>query len=338
MKHPTMWAILILLLAACGASQPTVTPSLVADTPTASRVPTWTITPTITNLPTSRPKPTLDLENITFKVNYLFDYPEENILDNPYLLVSPNKKLLVNHAITLSIMNMDGEVFLEIHPSIGTEIFLGHFWSEVRWSLDSKYVFFSMVPVHPCYFCDGLGYWKLDVVTGEYIEVLPIRSQPRDGFYESLELSPNQTKLAYISLWMRPLSLFILDIETGVTQKYPLNPKSQTAGEIVWSPDGQKLIYSSSEDQFIDFNGENKFYFYLIDLDTGKQQLLTETSEIRYYIRNWEKDNVVEFSYSCQADFYDINLEKFIVETTATPLPSDSASVDYCYPTPTPTP
>lgn len=349
MKHPTQWAILILLLAACGLNQPTVTSSPIPDTATASRVPMRTDAPTKTPLtvspsptqtpkPTITPWPTIDFENLSFEVNYSLEYPVENLLSSGSVLVSPNEEILVDFYPDLTIMNMNGNVFLEIPLSVGYQLFNGYYWSEVQWSPDSRYLYFSMVRVHPCYFCDGTGFWKLDVVTGKYIEVLPVQTQREANLVESIELSPSQTKLAYISLWEEPLSLYVIDIENRITQEFLINSELKLAGEIVWSLDESKLIYIGSEDRAIIYNEENTISFYLLDLDSGEHQFLFETIEVYYYVYTWEKDNIVEFHDGCEIDVFDIDLERFIVNSIATPRPPEYYFYHSCLDTPTPTP
>lgn len=354
MKHKIMWAILILLLPACGTTQPVATSSPIPDTSTASRVPTRTPKPTETLWPTRTPQPTLDLENILFEVNYSISVSIENMLASSNILISRDHELVVDYGGSLRIMNMSGDVFLEIPADFGYQMYDGVIWSSVQWSPDNKYIYFSRVPlldggtIRRLY--NGTGYWRFDIETSEIIEILPAPGESSsDGFVHfglsTFSLSPDGAKLAYIRNEEHPLELVILSLNTGKGQRLDLKMDDvyDDAGDLTWSPDGSKIVFVRND--VIDrMDWESEFFsLWVIDLSTGNMEKIMDMGRPGYYIVSWEQGNIIKFegnSYfdslpaNCRILKYDISVKDFVGFITATPVPTHWPN-DWCYPTPT---
>jgi Tol biopolymer transport system component len=95
----------------------------------------------------------------------------------------------------------------------------------------------------------GLGpglYIRYWVKNAWYLQGLngspPVRFLPFESDNPILRLSPDQTKVAFLSI---AHEVTIYDLETGATQVYP-NPRAYYINSIDWSPDGQTLLYSGA--------------------------------------------------------------------------------------------
>ena len=114
-----------------------------------------------------------------------------------------------------------------------------------HWSNDGTYVYIDFDPHTDGYwepFHQGIVLYRLALETGSINEVLPL-DKSNWNFY-SFAFSPNDRRLAYIVTDKSPAILNIRDIQTGVEQSFKFDPKYNTGGGFVWSPDSQKLVFS----------------------------------------------------------------------------------------------
>ena len=105
----------------------------------------------------------------------------------------------------------------------------------VGWSPSGRYLYFTERP-HPdgcAVFADASGLWRLDVQDGAIESLLDSSSSAR--------LSPDALQVAYTLSGSSELTL--LDLRSGDRRRVELemNPQSDAAGGIVWSPDSQSL-------------------------------------------------------------------------------------------------
>lgn len=114
-----------------------------------------------------------------------------------------------------------------------------------HWSNDGAYVYIYVNPHTDGYwesFHQGMVLYGLNLESGEISEVLPRGKSER--IYYSFSFSPNDRRLAYIKTDQSPVILNIRDMQTGTGQSYEFDPKYNTGGNFVWSPDSQKLVFS----------------------------------------------------------------------------------------------
>ena len=120
-------------------------------------------------------------------------------------------------------------------------------------------------------FPGGFDVWKLDLSSGATQSLLFTNTQMgyTDNTY-SLAISPDGSRLAYVFQWGTPLMLGILNLGTGKKTEVKIadtnlsTPTLGSAGELVWSQDGQKLAY-----KLIILKGTNSCaYDYSIELMT----------------------------------------------------------------------
>jgi hypothetical protein len=114
-----------------------------------------------------------------------------------------------------------------------------------HWSNDGAYAYINVNPHTDGYwesFHQGMVLYRLNLESGEISEVLPRGKSER--IYYSFSFSPNDRRLAYIKTDQSPVILHIRDIQIGTEQSYEFDPKYNTGGRFVWSPDSEKVVFS----------------------------------------------------------------------------------------------
>lgn len=161
--------------------------------------------------------------------------------------------------------------------------------AEAYWSYDSKYIVFQRTNVKEGIACDQIFIGKVPKKSGDkFIYKMVSTGKGRttcafftkDGkhiIYASTHLGaetcppvPDRTKYGNKYIW--PLyssyDIFMADF-TGKIVKQLTNSKAYDA-EATLSPDGKKMIYTSTKDGDIDL--------YVMDLENGKEQRITSTA------------------------------------------------------------
>ncbi len=147
--------------------------------------------------------------------------------------------------------NVDAVTIIHIDETkewnLSSETLMGpyteHFIDVSYWSNDGIYAYISANPHTDGYwepFHEATTLFRLNLETGQVSEVLK-------GNYYSFSFSPNDRRLAYIVTDKSPVTLNIRDMQTGVEQSFEFEPKYNTGGGFVWSPDSQKLVFTITQ-------------------------------------------------------------------------------------------
>ena len=149
---------------------------------------------------------------------------------------------------SIIIIRMDGTKEWGLSSDSLIAPYTEHFVYLSHWSIDGAYAYVVANPHTDGYwefFHQGFVLYRLTLETGQVSEVLPlVKSNWR--FY-SFAFSPNDRRLAYIVTDKSPVILNIRDMQTGDEQSFEFDPKYNTGGGFLWSPDSQKLIFSITQ-------------------------------------------------------------------------------------------
>jgi hypothetical protein len=113
---------------------------------------------------------------------------------------------------------------------------------------DETYLYFSLDTecelIEPG-FVVSIGMFRMNLLNGEVVEVLKsfYDFETHDGDYYSVSISPTGRRMAYIRHPGSPLTLTVLDLQTGEERSFPLDEKYGSGGMFTWSEDGTKLVF-----------------------------------------------------------------------------------------------
>lgn len=204
--------------------------------------------------PTSTPKPTLSPSQLTLTATLqtLQERLGKHCRPSSALRasLSPNGQWVeVNCELdVLKIVSSDESKIWDMSSSKLVDPYTDHSVYVSRWSNDSAYVYVRANPHTDGYwefFHQGFVLYRLTLETGQISEVLPlVKSNWR--FY-SFAFSPNDRRLAYIITDHSPAALNIRDMQTGIEQSFEFDPKYNTGGGFLWSPDSRRLVFSITQ-------------------------------------------------------------------------------------------
>jgi hypothetical protein len=251
----TLLVSFLLFLSACGNSNVIPTqPFLTADT--SPTIPT--LMPTATSIPqstlSSTPAPTKTLEPffVTQEAlhNNLDKYCERG--NSNRIALSPDGEwagLECNYGI-IKIVRIDEKKEWELpyESLFGPYYSAALFIEFAHWSIDGMYVFVSANPHTDGYwepFHSASVLYRFNMETGQISEVLPVGKD--DKIYYAFEFAPDDSTLAYIETDTSPVELILRNLQTNTEKVIEFDPKYNTGGDFVWSPDSQKLVFSVTQ-------------------------------------------------------------------------------------------
>jgi hypothetical protein len=251
----TLLISFLLILSACGKSTVIPTqPSLTTAIPLAMP----TLTPTATSIPlptlSSTPAPTKTLEPFFVTQEALHNkfgkYCERG--NSNRIALSPNGQwagLECNYGI-IKIVHIDEKKEWEMpyESLFGPYYSAALFIEFAHWSIDGMYAYVSANPHTDGYwepFHQAYVLYRFNLGTGQISEVLPVGKN--DRIYYSFAFAPDDSILAYIETDKSPVTLTLHNRQTNTEQLIEFDPKYNTGGGFVWSPDSQKLVFSITQ-------------------------------------------------------------------------------------------
>lgn len=255
-KIAGLFIVLLFLFSACGTPVVTVTAPTAAteNTPTFITTAPFTFTPQSQPSPTSTPKPAFLPDQLTLTATQqtlqdrLGKYCRHGSASRVQL--SPNGRWVeVNCELdVIKIVSIDESKVWDVSSKELIDPYTDHFVYLSHWSNDGTYVYVFVDPHTDGYwepFHQGIVLYRLTLEIGQISEVLPLGKS--DWIFYSFSFSPNDRRLAYIVTDKSPVILIIRDMQTGDEQLFEFDPKYNTGGGFIWSPDSQKLVFSVTQ-------------------------------------------------------------------------------------------
>ncbi|HEX9388277.1 MAG TPA: hypothetical protein VF918_18270 [Anaerolineales bacterium] len=188
---------------------------------------------------------------------------------------------------TIEVVRVDETKKWEVSADALINPYTEYFIGLNHWSNDGVYAYVSSDPHTDGYwepFHQGIVLYRLNLETGQINEVLPLGKS--DWIFYSFSFSPDDKILAYIVTDQSPVILNLRDIQSGDEQSFELDPKYNTGGGFVWSPDSQKLVFSITQ-----FNTSTYEYIatsiILWDKDELKLTELIKDHQSRMRVIEW---------------------------------------------------
>ena len=338
-------AFLCLLLAACGGGQvvtPVVTgtaaPSLTATVkpPTSTLLPAPTSTPTSRPTNTSAPSQTPDLTLAATKkvatearsTEKALAATEEAILgcdpvdrsyspDGAWVAIEcaesvtgvynrsvPTITWQIDYSETFQLQYYEESMWGYMHP--------------IHWSPDGGYLYLMPTPLGMdggCpWYVDGMALLRLDLATGDATYTL----SPAKGFYD-VSFSRGGGYLAYFRNWIEPPALNLLNMVTGDEQYILLDKQYTGAGDVLWSPDGSRIVLSARAGE----DCEHMTYsLIMIELGDLSQSVLLEQPDAPYTPLEWTEDDQIILDLGYSLDYGSLDLATGEVTPYQMPTPT----------------
>ncbi len=162
----------------------------------------------------------------------------------------------------------------------------------VGWSPSGRYLYFTERPQPDgcAVFADASGLWRLDVQDGAIESLLDSSSSAR--------LSPDGLQVAYTLSGSSELTL--LDLRSGDRRRVELemNPQSDAAGAIVWSPDSQRLAVTIAHDPCLPGRWTHAIVTVDISADTSAEapspSTLLARNERLFTTESWREPSEIQ--------------------------------------------
>lgn len=176
-----------------------------------------------------------------------------------------------------------------------------------HWSKDGRYAYFFSSLGGDGNYCfvkgwdRGMGLFRLNLQTGAVSVILP----PNNTYWwYDFSFSPTDKRLVYGE---QAKHFHILDMTTGKLTNVEHIKEVYEGGGVVWSSDGLQFVYSTI---FNDYNN-NKFEtsVRLVDARTGKEQIILETLNDCYSVKEWKSDTTLLIESDAEKTLFDFDLK-----------------------------
>lgn len=190
------------------------------------------------------------------------------------------------------------------------------------WSYNERYAFFQRffccVDSPFLEFINGYGLYRLDLNTGEILEI--------EKSWTAFSFSPNGKYLARSNFDTK--NIIIDNLETEKYSSYAI--EFEVAGKFRWSPDGSKVAFSATHEDWLQHYSDTGFAVYLIDMNSLTLKLLIYRPPNYFTADRWISDSevlLVDNSMKSKGEYFILNVK------THELTPSDSNGL---FLTPTP--
>lgn len=181
----------------------------------------------------------------------------------------------------------------------------------IAWSIDEQFAYFER------YFCcidgpgiefsNGLGLYQLELSSGKITEI------------ESGSLSPDGYSLIFHDY--DNYQVIVKNLKTGQTTPFRINKEFENAGIFQWSPDGSKIVFSATDENWFETN--TSFTVYLIDIKRNTIRKMLYDPLYWYVASKWlsEKEILLTTYRSTDNYIFDIETNKL------TPIDSEALTL-----------
>jgi len=181
------------------------------------------------------------------------------------------------------------------------------------WSKDGKFLYYTCFhgqetdgssKFYGNEFIDGCGVFRLDVETGETIDILP-EIAPGNGYY-AFSISPDEQRLVYTNQNETPVRIKLLDMNTGQKQiLLTANEDILETGRFGWSPEGDKLVFMT-----LKISGDEKRFYsiFILDLNSLETNLLVEDLDTRIRFVSWDEQDVISYNQDGSGSIWQLKI------------------------------
>lgn len=185
-----------------------------------------------------------------------------------------------------------------------------------HWTADDKYLYLSKgTPVSGVVYGGIMALMRIELATKKITPILA-----PGGFYW-YTFSRDDTKLYYIDQSKKPMTFIILTLESGAINEFTLDGKFSQAGDVMPSPDMQKIILGAVVSEGVGAA------IILVDLTSMSQENLLEGISFNIWPKSWVDNRTLY----CASDY---NLEYYYLDIITKQISSAPTPTPYPYPYP----
>jgi hypothetical protein len=193
-----------------------------------------------------------------------------------------------------------------------------------HWSNDGRYLFLSAYPKYVDWSCGtyarGIALFRLDLVTGEASKMLTVVDTTDNYYFYGFSFSDDDSYFVYYQTWLEHPVFNIQNIATGEEQTISLGMQYDGAGDVVWSPDKNKIVFSAR----VGTECENFVYsVVMMDMsDFSQTTLMADLSEY-YEPVEWPDANYILLGENDSKKYYTFDLlnRQLLDNILPTPMP-----------------
>lgn len=195
-----------------------------------------------------------------------------------------------------------------------------------QWSKDGKFLYYTCfhgqesdgsAKFYGNEFIDGCGVFRLNVRTGETIDILP-EIAPMHGYY-AFSLSPDEKYLVYTYQAAMPVQIILLDMSTGDEQiLLTADEAILETGRFGWSPRGDELVFMALKIA----EGETRLYsIYTLDLNSLETELIIDNFDTRIRYVSWQDDGIISYKPDTGGVIWQLSIDSktFSISTMTPP-------------------
>jgi hypothetical protein len=164
------------------------------------------------------------------------------------------------------------------------------------WTANNRYLYLTIDNqfIEPIgHFYSGLGLLRLDLPSG-FISII---LKPGENIDYSYSFSPDGSRFGYIVNGVKPLAAYFVDQKSGVIQSVKISEPNNEAGNFLWSPDWQQVVYEEAVIDLDDPTGRsNLFSLALFNASDGSRKILLTDQRTELIPTRWKEKDRVELA------------------------------------------
>jgi hypothetical protein len=190
------------------------------------------------------------------------------------------------YADPIVIINQSNQIWEFSYEAFFEQAIPGTCTKILHMTRDGKFIYFSLpldCIMAEAGFGSTIAVFRMDLNNGSVVRVLgsQYNFQNYKGATYDVAISPTGRRIAYITQGESPVTLRIVDLQTGETISTPMNSKYSNGGRFTWSEEGTKLAFLL-ESQSQEPSGDPMISFVYLDM-LKPESLVTFIKEKEYY-------------------------------------------------------
>lgn len=179
----------------------------------------------------------------------------------------------------------------------------------IHWSADGLYLYLTpdfLIDGGCPVYLDGDFLLRLNLTSGQIIQILTTSEVEGINNYYNISFSHDDQYMAYLRTWLDHPILNLRNLNTSEEQHIDLGNQFTDAGDVVWSPDQSKIVFSARN---LEDCHDMTAYLVMLDLNDFSQTILFERTDQIYYPIEWTDNNTIILSKRHSPEYFSFDLD-----------------------------